>query len=136
MNSGERPLPAMGGIIEWGRRDGFRGNAFARIGRAAGNPRFEIGDDRRRKPFLFGRHLEVVVLVANGLEQQAFGWLPRNDGRAGIAAGEQGFAGVEEKPALGFPHFSGVAFVAILDKDRADALFEEGKVLSPAERDG
>ena len=63
--------------------------------------------------------------MADGLDEQAFLRIAGDDGRAGVAAGEHGLAGIEHEPALDFISLVAVAFEAAVGKDRADFLLKE-----------
>ena len=51
--------------------------------------------------------------------------IARDEGRAVVAAFENGLAGIDEKAALALAGLDGVALVAALDEDGADVLFKE-----------
>ena len=68
-----------------------------------------------------GRHLQVAGLV-DGLEEQALFGVADDDGRAGFAALEHLFAGVEAEAARGFVHVAGGTVVG---EDGADVVLEE-----------
>ena len=84
-----------------------------------------------REPLL-GRHLQLA-LAADGLEQQALLGLAEDDGRAGVAALEQGLARVEPQAAALL--LRAVAGDALLDQHGADVLLEEldagGRLVGP-----
>ena len=62
--------------------------------------------------FILGRHFVVAVLVGNHLQQQAFLWLIKVDGRANVAAFQQsltaGYPKVAFQPLLGTVTFETV----------------------------
>ena len=72
--------------------------------------------------FPFGG-IRSVVGVATAFDQQALVRLAGDDGRAGVAAGQQAGPGVEPQPALLLVR--AVAALALLDQDRADVRLEE-----------
>src|SRR6185295_12970250 len=76
-------------------------------------------------------HLELVVLaVADGLDEKAVVGIARKDGgRAGLAALQRPFPGVEPESALDLLRVGAVAAVALVDEDRADLLLEELEAL-------
>ena len=108
-----------------------RGLAVARIGRAHQNPFLEVGDDGGRElaTVFWRRHLEVLVGVADGFEEEALLQVAGNDSVAGFAALTRAGAGVEEESALEFLGSGGVACVAFLDEYGTDAFFEEGEII-------
>ena len=102
---------------------------FAGIGGAHFDPAFEVGDDVVGE-FLFGRHFHVRVFPGHGGVEGAGGGVAGGDGgMAGLAAEEGVLFVVEEQAAADFGGVGGVAFVAVLDEDRADVFFEEGELV-------
>jgi hypothetical protein len=99
----------------------------AGIGGAAADPLGEIGDLGVGEFLALGGHLEILVLVADGLDEERLVGLAGDDGGAGVAAGEGGFAGVEEEAAFYFFVLT-VALVTVLGEDGADFGFEEFEV--------
>lgn len=108
-----------------------RGLAVARVGSAQENPFLEIGDDvggELAAAFWRG-HLEVLVGVADGLEEEALLQVAGDDGMAGVAALARAGAGVEEETALEFLGGGGMAGVAFFHEHGADAALEEGEFI-------
>jgi len=60
------------------------------------------------------------------MDQQAIGGFAEDQGGAGIAAFQEGFAGINAQAASGV--LLAVAFEAVLDQGGADAGFEEGGI--------
>ena len=108
-------------------RSDARGASLGGPGRAALHPLGEVGSLGVAQARL-GRHLQVLVAVAHGLDEEALVRLPGDNGGAGVAAFEHGGAGVEEEAALEFLRAGAVAFVAALGEQGADALLEELEV--------
>ena len=79
---------------------GLGGFAGACIGRAPLHPFLKDGHFVRWQP-AFGRHGEVGVKVAHGLDDEAFGEVARDDGRAIVAAMLPAGARIKGKSALG-----------------------------------
>ncbi len=59
---------------------------------SVGHPAFEVGADAVGQPRRLGRHGELRVRVVDGLDEQAFGGLSRDDRRSGVASRQQGRA--------------------------------------------
>src|SRR6185436_6017207 len=93
---------------------GGRGALPAGIGRAALHPRLEVRDHLGRELAL-RRHLELLVLVADRLDEEALVEVARDDGRAGLAALEQALARVDVELALQLLRLRAVAGVAAVD---------------------
>ncbi len=79
------------------------------------DPGFQIRHLSGREPGL-GRHLQFLVRVANGLNEQALVRIPSYHGVTGIAAAPHAVAGVQKQSPLGFFRFGAVALVAVLTK--------------------
>ena len=99
------------------------GNRFAGIGRAHPDPAGEVGNDGFGEGLL-GRHLEIV-LVAQGVEEEALLRFTRHDGTARFAAFPQSGRGVEEQFSPDFFRADRVAFVALRDEDGTDLFLEK-----------
>ncbi len=82
-------------------RGGVRTPGEAGIGRAALNPLGEDGDFGGAEGLL-GRHREVFVFAADGLEEEAFGGIAGHDDRTGGAAGLPVGLRIETEAALLF----------------------------------
>ncbi len=67
--------------------------------RPALDPGFQSGDRGRGKLSL-GGHLCQLIIITNRLDDQAFVWLARNNGRAALAASSHPFRGIEEQTPL------------------------------------
>ena len=105
------------GIV--GRRGGTR------VGRAHRDPGREVGDLRGAE-LVLGRHLEFLVRITHGADEEAVVGLARHERGTGFAALEQRRAGVEAETRTEFLGRGGaVAFVAMLDQQRADFLFKK-----------
>ena len=98
--------------FQWGRSLAAGGGVSAWIGRAGCNPLLEVGDDRIGE-FAGGRHLQMRVGVADGLQQAAPGGLARNDNRTGRAAFRKTSFGIEDEPAHRGFQIRGVAGVTL-----------------------
>ena len=72
------------------------GDVDAGVGGAAADPLGEIGDLLSGEFFALGGHLEVFVLVADGLDEEGVIGFAGDDRGAGVAAGEDGLAAVEQ----------------------------------------
>ncbi len=120
--------------VDAARLDGNVGNGI-REDSAVPDPRFQ---DRYlfRSQFLGRRHLQVLGLVAHGLDEEALVELARNDGRAAVAALEDSGPAIEQQAALVFLGLAGVALVTLLDQERADLLLEEVPLFRRAGRRG
>jgi len=105
------------------------GRQASRIGRAALYPGSEVGDLLVGKFFALGRHLQVYVGVANGLNQQAIVGFAGNEGRAGISAVPKSFACVQHQTALHLVRVVAVTLVAFVDENGPDAAFEELQIV-------
>ncbi len=86
--------------------------------------------------FAAGRHLQLGVLMTDGLDQQAFLGLAGNEGRAAVATLEDGRSTVEQQAAALFPGFAGMAVLTLLDEQRANLLLEEVAVFRGDRRNG
>ena len=100
----------------------------ARIGRAHLHPGLEVGDHRVGQ-LLLRRHLEVLILVVDRLDEQTFLRIARDDRRPQVAPLAHPCARVEEQVAAQLLGLGGMALVALLDQDRPDSRFEEGDAL-------
>jgi hypothetical protein len=119
------PVPARGREVDAPRLPRRRGGPAARVGGAQGDPALEVCDHGRRQRAL-GRHAQVFVRVAEGLEQQAVARLAGHHRRARVAALAGRLPAVQEQAALGPPGLVRVAFVAVSHQDGADLRLEEG----------
>ena len=93
-------------------------------GRADADPGFEIGHDVGRQRFA-GGHFEILVLIAEGAQEEAAVGLAGLDGGAGIAAFAQAGGGIEEEGCLDFGRGGGVADEAAGGQDGPDFGFKE-----------
>ena len=129
---GARRLPAPVRLLALLEVEAFvrcaRGGGFGGPGRAALHPLGEGGGLGVAESRL-GRHLQVLVAVADGFDEEALVRLTGDDGGAGVAAFERAGAGVEEEAAFEFLRAGAVALVATLGQQGADALLEELGVL-------
>ena len=73
---------------------------------------------------MFGRHLEVRIVVPDRFQEQAAG-VAADDGRAGVAAGGHAGPGIEVEPGAQFFRRRGMAVVAFSAQDGLDFLAEE-----------
>ena len=92
--------------------------------RAILHPRREVGDFLLRELGL-GRHLQVLVLVANRLDEQALARLAGDERGARVAALEHGLTRVEQQAALHLLARRAVALETTLGKHGTNALLEE-----------
>jgi hypothetical protein len=72
--------------------------------------------------------LHFFIVIADGAEQEGAVGVAGDKRGAGIAAFENGSAGIETKVAFKLLRFRRVAFVAVLDEDGPNLLFEEGDI--------
>ena len=79
------------------------------------------------KLFVFGRHPQVIVGVADRLDQQTLFNVSGFDGGAGIASLKQTLARILEQAALGLGALLAVARVAIVHEDGANLVLEKLK---------
>ena len=93
--------------------------------RAVFHPRLKRGDFLVRQFFL-GRHGEFFGRVPHGLEQQALGRITGHHGGTGLAALEQGGAGVEAQ--AGFLFFRAVAVETFVRQQRPHLIAEKRRV--------
>ena len=110
--------------IDGGLRRGLRGARDSRVRRPHFDPRFEVADLLRAQPFrLLGRHVEVVVAVPDGMDEQALFGIARNHRGARFAAPQQALARIQVELRLHL--VAAVALVAAVGQDGADPLLEE-----------
>ena len=98
------------------------GGAFAGVGGAELHPLFERGDFLGAERAL-GGHLQILVLPPDGLDEPALVGVAGNDDSAVIAALLPAGLGVEAEAA--FLLLLAVAFLAVLDEERANLRLEE-----------
>ena len=82
-------LPANAAVA--GAGDALR-RGRARVRRAAAHPFREVGDLLVAELLILRRHLQVFILVADGLDQERIIGLARHEGRTGVAAVQNGLA--------------------------------------------
>ncbi len=99
-----------------------------RVGRPAADPLGDVRDLLVGKPVALGRHLEVVVPVADRVDDEAVGGLSRRDRRPRVAAVEHPLARVQHEAALDLVGQAAVALVAAVGEDRPDPRLEELEV--------
>ena len=116
--------PVIAGLA---RKSGELGRAAGRHRRAHLHPLFEDRDlvVRQLAARLLGRHRELGIGVADGLDQERFLEIARNDRRPFVAALEGAVAGIEDEAALRGILAGGVALIASIAEDRAHVLLEE-----------
>lgn len=73
---------------------------------------------------------ERVVRVTQGLDQEAFTQIARNDSRTTFSATADAFAGVDEQLRFRVVAFGRVTFVAVTHEDPTNATLEELKLLA------
>jgi hypothetical protein len=99
------------------------GGLIAWIGRTLLDPCDQVGHLPGGQ-LLLGGHLQIGVLVADGLDEQAFFGVAGDEGGAGFSTLKKRLARIEAE--LAFDLLAGaVTFITVIDEDRADALFEE-----------
>ena len=118
--------PVVAGLVGQAGEFGLR-DFLARIGRAHFHP---LGQRRdlvvlQLAALLARRHLQILVLVFDRLEQRTRLGIAGHDRWADLAAFEHAVARVERQPALGFAVFEAVALVAVVREDRADFALEK-----------
>src|SRR5687767_9892719 len=101
------------------------GGRFLRPHGTASDPALDVRQFGRRK-FVLRRHLEFVVFVTDGFEQQAFFRLSWDDRRALISASQDRGAGIETQTALLLRR--PVTLQAVLDEQRANLALEKRKI--------
>lgn len=95
------------------------------IRRAHFHPFRQIGDLLVGKLFALWRHLQIGIGVANGFDEQTAFRVARDDGGPGIASLGDAVAIFEGKVAAQFFRLRTVAFVTVVNKNRADFGFKE-----------
>lgn len=116
-------------LFKIGIPTGNRGR-LPRIGRTHANPLDEITDDGVVE-FLFRRHRQFGIGVANGFDEQTCRRIAGHDAGARIAPFAHGVGMVERQIRLDLPLLAigkgrrRMARVTLGDQDRADLLFEE-----------
>ena len=99
----------------------------SRIWRAHFHPRFQIRDLFSGKFFVFRRHLQIFIRVTNRFDKKTRLRISGNNGGASIAAFKNAIFGIKQQSAFYFLTVGAVAFVTIVDKQRADFTFEKFK---------
>jgi hypothetical protein len=84
----------------------------AGVGRPHRDPFLEVGDLFCRELLALGRHFEIRIVVADGLDEEALVGLARDERRAGVAALQHRVARVELQAAFEFLRLRAVAGVA------------------------
>ena len=121
----ERPEVALFGGDDIRRRcRGCGGFGGLRPDCAVLDPGFDIGDLSILEA-AGGGHFEASLIVVERFDHEAVGGVAGDDDRAGLAALERVFAGIELQAAHAIFGVAGVAFV---DEERTDAHFEEFSV--------
>jgi hypothetical protein len=103
-----------------------KGDRLFGPGRTGDDPLAEILYDLGRESLL-RRHLEVFILVAHRLDEQARLDIPRDDGGSRVSAGEKVLEVIDLKRALHLVRRGAVARVAFLREDGPNLFFEEGE---------
>ena len=98
------------------------GDLVAGIMRTAADPGLQVGHVRFGE-LLLGRHLEIAVLIAHSLPEQAFLGLAGDERGAGVTAVFPACLMIETKTSLLLVR--AMAVDAMLDEQRADALFKK-----------
>ena len=125
-----RERPRRPGLGEIERRRRGRRRAASRVGSPHLDPERELLDLLRRESvFLLRRHEKILILPAEGTDQEAFRGLSRHQNGAGVSAAPHPLPGVEVEFGLDLLRFDAVAGVALLDQDRTDVLLEVGDPL-------
>lgn len=99
--------------------------AGSRVNRTVGDPSLQDSDFLGRE-FPLGGHLQRVIPITDGPDQQALVGTSRPDGCSAVAAGLPTLAGVESEPSLGGGGPGRVAGIATADQQWTDVLFEFG----------
>jgi hypothetical protein len=102
-------------------------------GGAATDPGDEVVDDAAGE-LVLGRHLEVVIGVADGLDKQALVGVAGDERSAGVTALEQCGAAVDAEVVGSL--VAAVAVEALVHQHGADAGFEVGLGVAMARLDG
>ena len=95
------------------------------IGRAAGDPGFEVGDHPVGQSHVRW-HLQTVV--AEGLEDQTLVDVARHDGWTGFTSTPDPVPRVECQAPFDFVRSRRVALVAVVDENRSDFGFKVGDI--------
>ena len=99
-----------------------------RPGQASRDPGSQVGDLRVGELALAWGHLEIRIGVSNRLYQQTILWIPRNN-RGRIASEQHIGSRVQPQTGLEFIALRAVTGIALFNQHRADAVFEELRVL-------
>ena len=78
--------------------------------------------------FALRGHLEFLVFITDGCDEETLVGLAGDEGGAGVATHEKRGGRIEEEPAFDAVGVVAVAFVTVLDEDGADLVLEEGEV--------
>jgi hypothetical protein len=104
--------------------DRARNHLSPRVRSAHPDPRFKVGDDTLGQASL-GRHFQILIAVANRLQNQTALQLARHHRRSSLTTTPQRLARIDPQSAFGLPALHTVTLVATLHEDRPDAFLEE-----------
>ena len=107
-----------------------------RVERPPANPVREVGNLLVGKLVALRGHLEVRVLVADGVDDEAVLGLARDDRWPRVAAVEHALAGVQHEAALYLVGVAAVAFVATVREHGTDVRLKKLEVLRRNRRRG
>ena len=102
---------------------------ISRVRGSALNPLLQ-GGDFLRDQWTIGRHLQVGVLVADGLNQRTRLGISRNDRQTPITSFQPTWATVKQQPSFTLPRANGVARVAALGEEWSDLFLEKHDIIT------
>jgi hypothetical protein len=78
--------------------------------------------------FALRGHLEFLVFITDGCDEETLVGLAGYEGGAGVATHEKRGGRIEEEPAFDAVGVVAVALVTMIDEDGADLVFKESEV--------
>jgi len=114
--------------------EGSRAIRVARVWRPHFDPCFQAGDLLIRKFFVFRRHLQIRISIADRFDEQARVGIPRDDDWAGVTALKECLASIEAQTAFDFLGRLAMAPIAVFAEQRPDLFFEEIDLLEGRSR--